>query len=626
MSSSDSDDSRPTAARKRARALARENSEKAEFLTEQYQNPTVFTRRAIVYDEEKREIAMRALKVTDVRSLIRLLRYIAERFCVVGNTLYFFETMNEMHRYSALPPITQMVERSVDSQRASWPSVSDFIALRSTFAAPPKKNLLTLFLETAIRCHYSSVVFYPVDDVPSNQLNTYQLPRACAIDERYYNDVYTPQFFQSSEFTQSFVWLYLTYLWRDVCNSDDEMFHVVIQYFAHIFQFPAERTNRVLVFVGPQGAGKTLLIYEVLVSMVFGSHALYTTNENLILGEYNNALSSRSIVVFEEASISSRSAYDRLKGIVTADKLAINQKYHEVRTEQNFSNFIFLSNADKNGFKLGGITPDDRRIILIPCSEAVRTFSAEQKRSHWAPLFQVLDDPEAVLCLTAGLARLLQQVDLTAWRSERSTIRVLTPDFMSMAISNLAKPQQVLVRFCVWGRHAPMNFVWAPTGEYQPLYPNDSQQVQWRLEVGREELHLAVRPYFPDLRFPELLEALVNVGVQEGPSLLRFPSFDVFCRNVENALGVDLRYCADVRVLPSYHLNDPLRPRPRDSVFRCSLVKFKPLPKKRARDEDAEDEVPVPKRMIVPCELRHHPCMCNCPPKAPGSNNENESE
>ena len=108
-----------TPAQKRREALARANKRVANDLRIEYADPTEFGMAPIVYRDEMNAIALAALEVTDLKKLVGLLRYVAQRFVLVGNYLFWLEQEASDARTCLLPPILKWSEKPISQLEGS---------------------------------------------------------------------------------------------------------------------------------------------------------------------------------------------------------------------------------------------------------------------------------------------------------------------------------------------------------------------------------------------------------------------------------------------------------------------------------------------------------------------------
>ncbi len=105
----------------------------------------------------------------------------------------------------------------------------------------------------------------------------------------------------------------------------------------HIIARPGERVGTSIAIRGGQGDGKSI-VFERLLSKILGDMLLRVANQNLITGNFNEALMGKLVTVLEEATFARDTrSFDRLKELITADQTVINPKFKAPINIENFS-------------------------------------------------------------------------------------------------------------------------------------------------------------------------------------------------------------------------------------------------------------------------------------------------
>ena len=147
-----------------------------------------------------------------------------------------------------------------------------------------------------------------------------------------------------------------------LCNNDDPVFEYVLDWLAHMFQFPAHIAGTSLLFKGKQGLGKNNF-YRLIERMIGNNYCDYTDNPELdVFGTFNSSLSTKLLFLFDEVSGSVGFKYsDRIKGLITGDKIKINEKNMKSEPQTNYIRYLFFTN---NSFPVK-IEDGDRRFMTI---------------------------------------------------------------------------------------------------------------------------------------------------------------------------------------------------------------------------------------------------------------------
>lgn len=142
----------------------------------------------------------------------------------------------------------------------------------------------------------------------------------------------------------------MTELLRHLCSrcdaetvSTDEVIHWVLCWLALPLQRPGAKPRSALVFHGPQGTGKNLF-FDVVREM-YGKYGVMV-GQTEIEEKYNGWLSAKLLVIGNEV-VSRQELYhnkNRLKWVITEDRIPIRTMHTDTRWESNHANVIFLSN------------------------------------------------------------------------------------------------------------------------------------------------------------------------------------------------------------------------------------------------------------------------------------------
>lgn len=154
---------------------------------------------------------------------------------------------------------------------------------------------------------------------------------------------------------------------RDVwCQGDEQNTSWVMEWLMHIVAHPGERVGTSIAIRGSQGDGKSI-VFEKLLGAILGDMMLRVVNHKLILGDFNEALIGKLVTVLEEAAFSGdKAAFDKMKELITGEKVLINPKFKAPISVDNFSRLVVVSNHDH----FLHMERDDRRYTVLESSSA----------------------------------------------------------------------------------------------------------------------------------------------------------------------------------------------------------------------------------------------------------------
>ena len=132
---------------------------------------------------------------------------------------------------------------------------------------------------------------------------------------------------------------------KDVwAQGDETITEWVLEWFMHIFKYPGQKVGTSIAIRGGYGDGKTI-VPEKLMSRILGDMLLLVTNHRMILGDFNEAMLGKLLIVCEEAAFAGdKAAFDRMKELITGEKVLINPKFKAPITVDNFSRLVVISN------------------------------------------------------------------------------------------------------------------------------------------------------------------------------------------------------------------------------------------------------------------------------------------
>jgi hypothetical protein len=140
---------------------------------------------------------------------------------------------------------------------------------------------------------------------------------------------------------------FLDYLRLTICSSNDVTYKYIISWIRHICLKPWEKTDIAIFLQSIQGCGKsTLPVF--LSKYVFGNHvSIKMSGTDKITGKFNTLLGNKIFVVVEEMACSGKKFHnelDKIKDLITGDKLALEPKGKEIYTIDNRCNFMMCTN------------------------------------------------------------------------------------------------------------------------------------------------------------------------------------------------------------------------------------------------------------------------------------------
>ena len=153
-----------------------------------------------------------------------------------------------------------------------------------------------------------------------------------------------------------------------LCKYEETVYEYLLDYFAHLFQYPYEKSDIFVLFVGLQGSGKSMLV-ELLGNMVGSEKYLETSNPTRdVWGNHNSPMTNSYLVNFEELDFLQQKGSEGIfKNIITGKTMVINPKGKDQFIINSYHRFIGSTNNHDCPIRTSN---DDRRNLIINvCNE-----------------------------------------------------------------------------------------------------------------------------------------------------------------------------------------------------------------------------------------------------------------
>jgi hypothetical protein len=150
-----------------------------------------------------------------------------------------------------------------------------------------------------------------------------------------------------------------------LCGGDEEQYEYLLNWFAHLFQFPNEKAGVAVVLKGGRGWGKSIVFSEI--GRKLGTHSFVAGNNRLLTGNFNSHLRNKMLLVVEE-SFWSGSPRDRgiLQHLITDQVTAFEKKSFDAEAGLSYLRVAMISNEDWVAPAAG-----DERRYFIPTTSPI---------------------------------------------------------------------------------------------------------------------------------------------------------------------------------------------------------------------------------------------------------------
>jgi putative DNA primase/helicase len=152
-------------------------------------------------------------------------------------------------------------------------------------------------------------------------------------------------------------------LLRYMCSGDrnaDHLYRWVLRWIAYPIQHPGAKMKSTVVVHGPQGTGKNLFFEAVM--KIYGEYG-DVLDQSAVEDKFNDWASRKLFMIADEVVARSDLYHikNKLKGLITGDRILINPKGFKSHWERNHLNLAFLSNEAMPVV----LEEDDRRHCVI---------------------------------------------------------------------------------------------------------------------------------------------------------------------------------------------------------------------------------------------------------------------
>jgi hypothetical protein len=194
-------------------------------------------------------------------------------------------------------------------------------------------------------------------------------------------------------------------LFRHLAGSEkkEEITEYMLNYFAHIIQYPGELPRTSVLYKSEEGLGKNVLFEGFGRNVLGDEYVLCAQRQEDIVGRFS-ITNGKFIVIWNEASgKDTHSSIEAIKTLVTEEKVSWEAKGRQTVTINNVSRLFFFTN-NECPIK---ISPSNRRFMVIDCDAHKDDYSdnlCDRVRAAWANKAKVL-----------GLVKFLKERDISKW-------------------------------------------------------------------------------------------------------------------------------------------------------------------------------------------------------------------
>lgn len=176
-----------------------------------------------------------------------------------------------------------------------------------------------------------------------------------------------------------------------ISNHDEAVYTYIIEWIAHMIQFPAQKTT-MLVIVGQEGNGKGTFMKMIEIMIGKNKYMESTQPERDVWGNFNGQMSQSYFVHLSELNKKQTAdAMDIIKGLITDTALTINQKGKDSYPIDSYHRFCVATNHTEGGIKT--YEGDRRKLVCKSSNEKIGD------SPYWIELNKYINDINAMKSL-----------------------------------------------------------------------------------------------------------------------------------------------------------------------------------------------------------------------------------
>ena len=177
------------------------------------------------------------------------------------------------------------------------------------------------------------------------------------------------------------------FLLEIICDGDQGNYNYLVCYLAHMLQKPEEKPMVAVILLGGQGIGKGAFYTLIRAIWPYTMRQVQSIEE--VTGRFTAAALEQSLGVWMDEALFSgdKKSSDRLKALITEDRITIEEKYQPAKTMQSFHRIFGASNHEH----FAPTDRDDRRFFFLRVNEAWK-----QNAAKFDPLFAAFSDGHTI--------------------------------------------------------------------------------------------------------------------------------------------------------------------------------------------------------------------------------------
>lgn len=165
---------------------------------------------------------------------------------------------------------------------------------------------------------------------------------------------------------------WLDHIYNIWAQCDDNLYHWIIQWFAHTLQKPWEKKGTAIVLHSMRGSGKGIIINKF--AEMLGKNA--TIYDQTRSRQFNSIVADKTFVFLDECSYLNQENMEDVKKLITEPEIITEAKFENQRMVKNYANLIFAT----NNYKIFNADITFRRFTILELDDKYSKLSQECMR------------------------------------------------------------------------------------------------------------------------------------------------------------------------------------------------------------------------------------------------------
>ncbi len=220
---------------------------------------------------------------------------------------------------------------------------------------------------------------------------------------------------QSSVYDEEDAQPVLDHIFNIWCQCREDYYEYVLNWFAHLLQFPWIKIGTLLALQSEQGAGKGVVM-KMIEQIMGTAHFTSTCSMSNIIGDFNGGLEGKVLIDLDEAFWGGDvKVQSKMKSLITETTQLINKKCKEAYEIQNTSAFMITTNNEL----FAGIEKGDRRYFPLRLDDKFAGVETDESRAYFASVRGCASNQDPPVEVYGALAKFLYRRDLSGFRPRK---------------------------------------------------------------------------------------------------------------------------------------------------------------------------------------------------------------